>query len=753
MNFQPKNFEQIYNDMVGLTRQKVPSLTDFQVGSVIRTMYESFAYEMAILYEQMNACYNSAFIDTATGPQLDMLVALLGLQRGEPDFAVGEVSFEGDPGNNEIEIPLNTLVTTEETEKQPKKSYVTIEAAKILREQNQVMVRVQAKERGEEQKVAAKTITVMPIPVPGIKSVVNLEETRFTGKRAETDEELRKRAKTALISSGRASLTAIQTTLLSLQSVQSPLGFFPSIKEVKLVERFLSSVQNQEGNQNKAPKLGFGTLELYIDGIDFENKFQVQYVRAQVDKVRAAGVYVDIKPAEAIYIDGIFKIEINPGSDRQTVEKAVYKALKDYLSEMKMGQDLLFSHLIKQVLSVPNVSNLEYFEIITQIGKEAISKRMRLADQKVEAVEEYRKFKPRNLFVAGDIVPVYIRVIYQSPALNSKKQETIEQQLKQYFQSLHSSTNKTLKKAEIQAEILKTLETQPNNLKLEFIIVSPLEALSPFIVKTSEEITVSFLEGVSLERIYAYQKTLYVVGAISYRPSSDSTADERQKIQQKIWDGICKYLANLPPESSVEFNKLAESAQQEIEQKNGEYIAAIEWTENDFRAIVDNQTVTQINDQKTISVSSLEKVELGNFLITDQPEGVIISVEELVLKWVVQENQRKDFNANKKKELSNAIRAAITQAFKIFQSPEIGQFITYQEVKATILNQVSKPDILLILPGITYAIKTLSLKATSTGEGVGKEQKIEAENQFFHIRSVEKIQSITISSDLPTFEE
>jgi len=128
MTFEPKKFEEIYTNMVQKSQEKVPTLTDFQVGSVIRTMYESFAYEIGILYEQLNQVYLSAFIDSAEGPQLEMLVALLGIQRGLPDFAEGTVTFQRDLGTDIIEIPVGTLVTTEDSEKSPKKAYTTIES-------------------------------------------------------------------------------------------------------------------------------------------------------------------------------------------------------------------------------------------------------------------------------------------------------------------------------------------------------------------------------------------------------------------------------------------------------------------------------------------------------------------------------------------------------------------------------------------------------------------------------------------------
>ena len=35
---------------------------DFNEGSVVRTLFESFAYEMAVLYEQMERVYLSGYV-------------------------------------------------------------------------------------------------------------------------------------------------------------------------------------------------------------------------------------------------------------------------------------------------------------------------------------------------------------------------------------------------------------------------------------------------------------------------------------------------------------------------------------------------------------------------------------------------------------------------------------------------------------------------------------------------------------------
>ena len=118
MAFEPKKYNDIYEEM----RERVSGiLTDFEVGSVARTMFESFAYELGTMYQKMNLVYLSGFVDTAGGSHLDNVVAVLGIQRSLPDFAVGKVVFTRDKGNLEITIPVGTLVATEEKSEQAKK--------------------------------------------------------------------------------------------------------------------------------------------------------------------------------------------------------------------------------------------------------------------------------------------------------------------------------------------------------------------------------------------------------------------------------------------------------------------------------------------------------------------------------------------------------------------------------------------------------------------------------------------------------
>lgn len=507
MTFVPKKFNEIYEDM----RDRTTVVTDFSIGSVTRTMYESFAFEMALLYEKMNLVYLSAYVDSAAGPQLDNVVAILGIKRGLPDFAEGEVTFQRDVGKEDIVIPLGTLVATEDKPESPKKIYQTIEPKTLLKNQTAVEVKVQAVNRGEEEVVDAETIVVMPRPIPGIKSVINAASTRFTGKRRETDEELRERAKNALISSGKATIISIENALLSL----------PEVKDVKVKENFhfargkvtlrrsngseeitiakgirltaeteksfetteqvtlaadkdstevtvqsllegkagevtmtgslvawqieSSDLSNKLTASNTVPILlgQFGVIEVIVDGIDFSEPEKVKSLEEEIDRMRAAGIFVLLNSVVPVEVDAIFKIEINPdlklsAKERAEFEVKVRTEIEKHILALKMGEPLLFAQIIKNTLSQEGVNNLEDFVVTTirqQQGGPDKKDSFGPTAKRIE-IEEFERFKPRYLCVASETkkLPVHIQ-FKATTALDSDKIEAIRTALSTYLLS------------------------------------------------------------------------------------------------------------------------------------------------------------------------------------------------------------------------------------------------------------------------------------------------------------------------------
>ena len=721
MTFEPKKFEEIYTNMVQKSQEKVPTLTDFQVGSVIRTMYESFAYEIGILYEQLNQVYLSAFIDSAEGPQLEMLVALLGIQRGLPDFAEGTVTFQRDLGTDIIEIPVGTLVTTEDSEKSPKKAYTTIESQIFPANSKTLDVKIQAVEPGEEQVTKEETINIMPLPVTGIKSVINKSPIQFTGKKTETDEELRKRAKIALISSGKASNIALENALLSQ----------PSVKEVKLIERF------------NEPDKKYGLVDIFVDGVDFSNETKVQSLKNQIDKVRAAGVFVRLQSAIPVPIDAVFKIEINPGikiseMERKTIEKSVEESIIAYISQIKMGQPLLFSQLTRQILSVTNVYNIERFEICTYVpidnGSIPSTPTQCYADndsRKQIDIGEAQKIYLRKIWVTSQVktVPIVIQFKINQDIQSSQEPEIINKLL-EYFNSLKSGDS--VKKGDIEnkiAEAQAQITVEDKDLKLQV----QASDLSPLAVVTLEEIKLSFAEKAELdkENLFIYRNILKIVGAVQFTPPKTTNDEEKNKIKQKIIDSLNDYLATLKPEENVDIDGLEKAA------KNVVNDMPVKLDINDFITLINDQEELRIN-QKQIEVKQWEKAQLGNFCVTSEIESIKVDITKLSLKLVIPNPSPSGF---KQTDVIEPIQKAVTKAIQEFPRPEQGKNLSYTSLQQAILTPISSPELQNLLRGVTYVIENFDLTATSQSDKRIQTRNIN-NNKEIHVRSVEIIKEI-----------
>lgn len=202
-----------------------PLLTDRNPGSVVRLLAESFGREYAVLSRQLEAVYEAAFVDTATGRDLDQLVRLLGLSRLQATSATGTVLFaRTSPAPADIFIPAGTRVSTAEP---PPVVFETTEDRTLRAGNLGVEAPVAALVADAAGVVAAGVITAIHRPILGIESVSNPQATRFAGT-VESDEALRARARRALERAGQATTGALLGALTSLAGVRE--------KDVRIAE-------------------------------------------------------------------------------------------------------------------------------------------------------------------------------------------------------------------------------------------------------------------------------------------------------------------------------------------------------------------------------------------------------------------------------------------------------------------------------------------------------------------------------------
>ncbi|HEX4953073.1 MAG TPA: baseplate J/gp47 family protein [Thermoanaerobaculia bacterium] len=239
-------------------------ITDLNVGSVARTLVEAVSRELALSWAQLNLVYDSAFVGTASGPSLERVVELLGVRRFEAGRAAGAVTFRRRPGlAGSITIPAGTPVA----DGADKVRYETVESHEMLAGESVAEVRVRGTSTSTPP-VEAGVLTVIQRAIAGLESVSNERPTSRASEQ-ETDEQLRERARSALLASDKGTPAAIRFGLLQL----------PEVRDARVIEM-----------PNGVP--GEIRVEVALDPPQPADSPLPPRVKARLDELRPAGIRV-----------------------------------------------------------------------------------------------------------------------------------------------------------------------------------------------------------------------------------------------------------------------------------------------------------------------------------------------------------------------------------------------------------------------------------------------------------------------------
>ncbi|MBI3953334.1 MAG: baseplate J/gp47 family protein [Chloroflexi bacterium] len=305
-------------------------LTDLHVGSVVRTLAESVALEIAGLYAQLEAVYDAGFVDTASAKALDNVVALLGVTRVQGGRAAGELEFSRSPGSRGVvTIPAGTRVITPDGNVE----YETVESVTMAEGRN--TIRVVARDLEPNDPLAADSLTVLPVPIAGISSVTNPAPTAISAQ-DETDAQLRTRAKNFLHGSERATLGAIQQAIVRQ-------GITADVEEVKDASGRIQEVAITPHAETLPPEL-------------------LQRLKTAINDARPAGVLVNLKGVEAPRKVNLgLRLTTRSGlleQDLRAVQRAIRSKIEDYFARLPAREAGSINRLVGLVLSVPEVEDV-----------------------------------------------------------------------------------------------------------------------------------------------------------------------------------------------------------------------------------------------------------------------------------------------------------------------------------------------------------------------------------------------------------
>jgi uncharacterized phage protein gp47/JayE len=393
---------------------KPSGISDVNTGSVVRTLAEAISREIEFLYLQMEQAYLSGFLETANGKALDLVVSILGIKRKPPQPSSGIATFgrsnepemltiEGEVHlwDGSLEYPLNKPLVKDATKiqgtskgspliyrkgvdynlsgnkvrwlqggKQPdaktmfQVDYICYKQIKIpketrvstfsLKPEDSILFRtiqetplvpttdgkwdaevpIISTVSGPKGNVLAGTITVMPQPVPGVEYIINKADIT-NGVEEESDNELRQRATHALEFAGKATYTSLESAVRSVEGVRSILI---------------------EDMPDKIP----GIVKIIVDGGETEKVLEV------IEETRAAGIRVEIIRPSVVYIDITLELMLHRNAQPATAISESEKKIRSYISNLGIGEDVLFSRVIESVVGTEGIWDISNIIISSQ---------------------------------------------------------------------------------------------------------------------------------------------------------------------------------------------------------------------------------------------------------------------------------------------------------------------------------------------------------------------------------------------------
>lgn len=309
-----------------LREDVAPSLTDLQVGSVVRTLSESVALEIARLYAQMDAVHKAGFIDTATGSSLDKVVSLLDLRRFKGTRPSAKIRFSRvDGSKGTITLQAGARILDEQT----RFEYETTETVTMSENQNSIMVTARDLEPGNEP-VEADTLTLLAVPIAGIAAVTNSAPASRAAA-DETDTELRTRAKNFLHGSERATLGAMRQVLIE---------------------------NNIDGDIDESTP---GKILVSPHGDDLTPE-QLKKLETELNATRPAGIQLVLTtPLTPVSVDLSLQLTTSDKlveADLRAAHNNVREAVRSYFDALETRANASINQIVGQVLGITNVEDV-----------------------------------------------------------------------------------------------------------------------------------------------------------------------------------------------------------------------------------------------------------------------------------------------------------------------------------------------------------------------------------------------------------
>ena len=322
MEYKAKVWEQIVFKMILFYKSISKTLTDFSIGSTIRTLFEAVAFEIEELYVSIKNAIETAIRES--------VYLTFGFERRPAIRSTTTLTITLYTPHEAFTIPKGTRFATSEGITFATVADASIDAADITKD-----LLVMCTTAGTVGNVPANAITTMVDNIPIVKSVTN-PEVVINGRNMESDASRKTRFVSYIRSLSKGTLEALRYALSTVPEITS-ISISESLPGIVKVYISTATGEVPEDVMNKAKEV--------------------------IEKYRAAGIQIIISTVAKITVDVSIKIGLSDLQNSTIIQTQVKNGVMSYLNSMQVGEDLLPNNLMGFIfsLNLPQVRTVGNF--------------------------------------------------------------------------------------------------------------------------------------------------------------------------------------------------------------------------------------------------------------------------------------------------------------------------------------------------------------------------------------------------------
>ena len=351
MAFQIKDFRSIALSMINASRVNQTKVTDYSVGSVVRTLMDASAIEIEELYLQMLLGLQEAV------PQA--IYQSFGFSRLPAVGASGVVYFTFENGLTTGFVPAGTKI------KSPTSTYEYVVLADTFVGQiypppsmKVVGAAVACSSTGAATNCSANTLTEIIPPVSGIAGIDN-HDAFYNGTDIETDTQQMARFNAFITTLSRGSVAALRYGALMSVLKDAKGNITERVKYCAVEEPYIAN--------NLLP---VGWVKVYVhNGVGTTSSQLVAQVKKNIDGYidtdgtyvpgwKSAGVKVDVLAASDLAVSVAGTVTVLNAEDAATVFASANSQVSTYILSLSNGGTILVSEIISIIMAIDGVYNV-----------------------------------------------------------------------------------------------------------------------------------------------------------------------------------------------------------------------------------------------------------------------------------------------------------------------------------------------------------------------------------------------------------